>query len=623
MAHLLGAENLHLEFPTKVVFDNVTLGIDEGDRIGVVGRNGDGKSTLLALLSQRLEPDGGRVTHRRGLTVGYLDQRDILPAGETVGTVVVGDLAEHEWAGDPKIRDIIGGLVSDIPWDVSVDELSGGQRRRVALARLLVGDWDVLFLDEPTNHLDVEGIQWLAEHINRRWSANQGGMVVVTHDRWFLDAVSTDTWEVHDGVVDPFEGGYAAYILQRVERDRQAAASEQRRQNLARKELAWLRRGAPARTSKPKFRIDAANALIDDVPPIRDTVALAKTATARLGKDVVDLLDVSVSFDGTEILDRIEWRIAPGERTGILGPNGAGKSTLLSLVSGRLQPTSGRVKTGKTVQVAVLDQQLADLAQFADDRVREVVARKKTSYVADGKEMTPSQLLERLGFTSAQLSTPVKDLSGGQKRRLQLMLILLDEPNVLILDEPTNDLDTDMLAAMEDLLDTWPGTLLVVSHDRYLLERVTDQQYAVLGGHLRHLPGGVDEYMRLRAAGTGGGTASAAAAASAGRPDTAGGTGSAGPVAGSTATPGPGASAAAASGLSGAERRTAEKEMSALDRKIAKIGADRKQLLDQFATHDQSDYAGLGELQARLAGLEAEVEQLEERWLEVAEQLGV
>ncbi len=623
MAHLLGAENLHLEFPTKVVFDNVTLGIDEGDRIGVVGRNGDGKSTLLALLSQRLEPDGGRVTHRRGLTVGYLDQRDILPAGETVGTVVVGDLAEHEWAGDPKIRDIIGGLVSDIPWDVSVDELSGGQRRRVALARLLVGDWDVLFLDEPTNHLDVEGIQWLAEHINRRWSANQGGMVVVTHDRWFLDAVSTDTWEVHDGVVDPFEGGYAAYILQRVERDRQAAASEQRRQNLARKELAWLRRGAPARTSKPKFRIDAANALIDDVPPIRDTVALAKTATARLGKDVVDLLDVSVSFDGTEILDRIEWRIAPGERTGILGPNGAGKSTLLSLVSGRLQPTSGRVKTGKTVQVAVLDQQLADLAQFADDRVREVVARKKTSYVADGKEMTPSQLLERLGFTSAQLSTPVKDLSGGQKRRLQLMLILLDEPNVLILDEPTNDLDTDMLAAMEDLLDTWPGTLLVVSHDRYLLERVTDQQYAVLGGHLRHLPGGVDEYMRLRAAGTGGGTASAAAAASAGRPDTAGGTGSAGPVAGSTASTGPGASAAAASSLSGAERRTAEKEMSALDRKIAKVGDDRKKLLDQFATHDQSDYAGLGELQAKLAAHEAEIEQLEERWLEVAEQLGV
>ncbi|MGL3198807.1 MULTISPECIES: ATP-binding cassette domain-containing protein [Curtobacterium] len=474
--------------------------------------------------------------------------------------------------------------------------------------------------------------------MKRRWSANQGGLVVVTHDRWFLDAVSTDTWEVHDGVVDPFEGGYAAYILQRVERDRQAAASEQRRQNLARKELAWLRRGAPARTSKPKFRIDAANALIDDVPPIRDTVALTQMATARLGKDVVDLLDAGVSFGEDVILRDVEWRIAPGERTGILGPNGAGKSTLLNLVSGKLQPTSGRVKTGKTVQVAVLDQQLADLQQYAGDRVREVVARKKTSYVADGKEMTPSQLLERLGFTSAQLSTPVKDLSGGQKRRLQLMLILLDEPNVLILDEPTNDLDTDMLAAMEDLLDTWPGTLLVVSHDRYLLERVTDQQYAVLGGHLRHLPGGVDEYMRLRASGSVPATASAAAAAAAGRPDTAGGTGSTGSVAGSgagaagaaaasgaSATPAAGASAGAPAApvLSGAERRAAEKEMSALDRRIARVGADRQEVLDAFAAHDQSDYAGLGTLQAKLGALEAEVEQLEERWLEVAELLGV
>ncbi|GGL05496.1 ATPase subunit of ABC transporter with duplicated ATPase domains [Curtobacterium luteum] len=652
MAHLLGAENVHLEFPTRVVFDSVTLGIDEGDRIGVVGRNGDGKSTLLALLSQRIDPDDGRVTHRRGLTVGYLDQRDVLPAGATVGATVVGDRAEHEWAGDPKIRDVIGGLVSDIPWEANVDDLSGGQRRRIALAKLLVGDWDVLFLDEPTNHLDVEGIQWLADHIKRRWSANQGGLVVVTHDRWFLDAVSTDTWEVHDGIVEPFEGGYAAYILQRVERDRQAAASEQRRQNLARKELAWLRRGAPARTSKPKFRIDAANALIDDVPPIRDTVALSQMATARLGKDVVDLLDAGVAFGDDVILRDVEWRIAPGERTGILGPNGAGKSTLLNLVSGTLQPTTGRVKTGKTVQIAVLDQQLADLQQYADDRVREVVARKKTSYVADGKEMTPSQLLERLGFTSAQLSTPVKDLSGGQKRRLQLMLILLDEPNVLILDEPTNDLDTDMLAAMEDLLDTWPGTLLVVSHDRYLLERVTDQQYAVLGGHLRHLPGGVDEYMRLRASGSVPATASAAAAAAAGRPDTAGGTGSAGSVAGSGTVGGSGRPAAGGAGgaagaggadgaggaagagaapaagagvavLSGAERRAAEKEMSALDRRIARIGADRQEVLDAFAAHDQSDYAGLGALQARLAGLEAEVEQLEERWLEVAEQLGV
>jgi ABC transport system ATP-binding/permease protein len=613
VAHLLGAENLRLEYPTRVVFDGVSLGVDEGDRIGVVGRNGDGKSTLLGLLAQRIEPDAGRVTHRRGLTVGYLDQRDDLPEGETVGHIVVGDRAEHEWAGDAKIRDVIGGLVADIDWDATAEDLSGGQRRRVALARLLVGDWDVLFLDEPTNHLDVEGIAWLADHINGRWPKNAGGLVVVTHDRWFLDAISTSTWEVHDGVVEPFEGGYAAYILQRVERDRQAAAIESRRQNLARKELAWLRRGAPARTSKPKFRIDAANALIDDVPPVRDSVALSQMATARLGKDVVDLLDAGVAYEGAEAptIEHVEWRIAPGERTGVLGPNGAGKSTLLGLVSGRVQATSGRVKTGKTVQVAVLDQQLADLAPFAEDRVREVVARKKTSYVADGKEMTPSQLLERLGFTSAQLSTPVKDLSGGQKRRLQLMLILLDEPNVLILDEPTNDLDTDMLAAMEDLLDTWPGTLLVVSHDRYLLERVTDQQYAVLGGRFRHLPGGVDEYMRLRQAGTD---------ASDGRRG-AGPTLTA-PAASGTAGGGAGAGAASRpSGLDGAERRAAEKEMSALDRRISRVGDDRKKVLDEFATHDQADYAGLGALQGRLATIDEELASLEERWLEVADLL--
>jgi ABC transport system ATP-binding/permease protein len=607
VAHLLGAENLRLEFPTRVVFDGVSLGIDEGDRIGVVGRNGDGKSTLLSLLAQRIAPDDGRVTQRRDVTIGFLDQRDDLPDGATVGRIVVGDLAEHEWAGDPKIRDVISGLVADVPWDGLVDDLSGGQRRRVALARLLVGDWDVLFLDEPTNHLDVEGIAWLADHVKRRWAANAGGLVVVTHDRWFLDEVSTSTWEVHDGIVEPFEGGYAAYVLQRVERDRMAAATEARRQNLMRKELAWLRRGAPARTSKPKFRIDAANELIANEPPVRDAVALSQMATARLGKDVVDLVDAGVAFDGRTVLEHVEWRIAPGERTGILGPNGAGKSTLLGLVSGALAPTSGRVKTGKTVQIAMLDQQLADLAQYADDRVREVVARKKTTYVADGKEMTPSQLLERLGFTSAQLSTPVRDLSGGQKRRLQLMLILLDEPNVLILDEPTNDLDTDMLAAMEDLLDSWPGCLLVVSHDRYLIERVTDQQYAVLGGRLRHLPGGVDEYMALRAMSAGlpspvgPGAAGAASAASVRRD----GAGPTGPV----------------PSVSGADRRAAEKEMSSLDRRIARLGDDRQKVLDRFATHDQADYAGLGALQGELAAVDQELEQLETRWLEVAELL--
>ncbi|RIJ07194.1 ABC transporter ATP-binding protein, partial [Clavibacter nebraskensis] len=498
MAHLLGAEALHLEFPTRVIFDDVTIGVNEGDRIGIVGRNGDGKSTLLSLLAGRLEPDSGRVTRRRGITIGVLDQSDTLPDGQTVGEAIVGGIDEHEWAGNPLVRDVIDGLASDVPWDADVANLSGGQRRRVALAKLLIGDHDILFLDEPTNHLDVEGIAWLAGHLRRRWAPSSGGLIVVTHDRWFLDEVANATWEVHDRLIEPFEGGYAAYILQRVERDRSAAVSEAKRQNLMKKELAWLRRGAPARTAKPKFRIEAANALIADEPPARDTVSLASMAMQRLGKDVVDLLDVSVSYGEKQILKDVEWRIAPGERTGILGVNGAGKSTLLSLVAGSLQPTTGRVKRGKTIKVAVLTQQLDELKDVLEDRVSTVIGRQRTTYVAGGKEMTPGQLLERLGFTSAQLSTPVKDLSGGQKRRLQLLLIVLDEPNVLILDEPTNDLDTDMLAAMEDLLDSFPGTLLVVSHDRYLIERVTDQQYAVMNGNLRHLPGGVEQYLKLR-----------------------------------------------------------------------------------------------------------------------------
>ncbi len=499
----------------------MTVGINEGDRIGIVGRNGDGKSTLMKILAGRLEPDSGRVTARGGTRVGYLDQSDVLNDSHTVGYALVGDTPEYEWASQPRIRDVIAGLVSDLPWDAPVSSLSGGQRRRVALAALLIQEWDVLMLDEPTNHLDVQAITWLAHHLKSRWSKNAGGLLVVTHDRWFLDEVSTDTWEVHDNIVEPFEGGYAAYVLQRVERDRQAAAAEAKRQNLMRKELAWLRRGAPARTSKPKFRIDAANALIADVPPVRNTVELKQMAVSRLGKDVVDLENVSVTFEDSslpsgkrEVLRRVTWRIAPGERTGILGVNGAGKSTLLALVTGSLEPTEGRVKRGKTVKVATLTQQLDELKEVENDRVSDVIGRKKRSYIADGKEMSPSQMLERLGFTSAQLSTPVKDLSGGQKRRLQLMLILLDEPNVLILDEPSNDLDTDMLAAMEDLLDTWPGTLLVVSHDRYLMERVTDQQYAVIDGAFRHLPGGVDEYLALSAAGRGGSAAGVTGAAS-------------------------------------------------------------------------------------------------------------
>jgi len=606
MAHLLGAEGLHLEFPTRVVFDSITLGIEEGDRIGIVGRNGDGKSSLLAMLAGRLDPDAGRVTVRGGTTIGVLDQADVLDDALTVGRTIVGDTPEHEWAGDATVRDVIDGLVSDLDWDASVADLSGGQRRRVALAKLLAGDWDILALDEPTNHLDVEAIGWLAEHLKRRWPANQGALMVVTHDRWFLDEVCTETWEVHDRIVEPFEGGYAAYILQRVERDRMAAASEAKRQNLARKELAWLRRGAPARTSKPKFRIDAANALIADVPEIRDRIGLQSLAVSRLGKDVVDLIDAGVTFPATAtapertVLRDVEWRIAPGERTGILGVNGAGKSTLLSLVAGTLAPTSGRVKHGKTVQVRTLTQRLDELQDVWDEPVRVVIGRLRTTYTfgtgSKAAELTPGQLLERLGFSSAQLSTPVKDLSGGQQRRLQLLLVLLDQPNVMILDEPTNDMDTDMLAAIEDLLDSWPGTLLVVSHDRYFLERVTDQQYAILGGHLRHLPGGVDEYLRLRAL------------EQAAPKDTA-------TAPGSTPT-------AAGSALAGADRRAAEKELSALERRMQKLAEQIDRAKHALADHDQSDYAGLGEKMKAIQERQDEVDELELRWFELTEQLG-
>ncbi len=598
MAHLLGAETLGLEYPTTKVFDSVSLGVNEGDRIGIVGRNGDGKSSLLAMLAGRKQPDSGRVTVRGGVRVGVLDQVDRFDDDETVGHAVVGDRPEHEWAGDAKVRDVIGGLLGDVDWNATTSSLSGGQRRRVSLARLLAGEHDVLALDEPTNHLDVEAITWLADHLKRRWPANAGGLLVVTHDRWFLDEVCTVTWEVHDRIVEPFEGGYAAYILQRVERDRQAATIEARRQNLARKELAWLRRGAPARTSKPKFRVDAANALIADVPPVRDKVALQSLATARLGKDVVDLLDVSVSYGDHDVLDGVEWRLAPGERTGILGVNGAGKSTLLGLIAGTVEATAGKVKRGKTVKVATLTQRLDDLNRFLDDPVRKVIADLQTTYTfgagSKAQELSPSQLLERLGFDSAQLSTPVKDLSGGQKRRLQLLLILLDAPNVLILDEPTNDLDTDMLAALEDLLDSWPGTLIVVSHDRYFLERVTDQQFAVMNGKLRHLPNGVDEFLKLRAAQQKE-TASATASGSSG------------------------SSSEPTSALSGAELRAANKELASLERRIDKLHSKIDEARTALADHDQSDYQGLAAETERIREMESELAEIEERWMELGE----
>jgi ATPase subunit of ABC transporter with duplicated ATPase domains len=589
VAHLLGAEALHLEYPTQVVFESVTVGVNDGARIGIVGRNGDGKSSLLAMLTGRLAPDAGRVTRRGGLRVTALDQADTMAPQSTVGDVLVGDLPEHEWAGNPRIRDVVAGLVADIDWQTPVAALSGGQRRRVQLAELLIGDWDVIALDEPTNHLDIEGITWLAEHLKARWPRNTGGLLLVTHDRWFLDEVANTTWEVHDGIVEPFDGGYAAYVLQRVERDRIAAAAEAKRQNLMRKELAWLRRGAPARTSKPKFRIDAANQLIEDVPPIRNGVELAKLATARLGKDVIDLLDVSVSYGGKPVLRDVEWRIGPGERTGIVGANGAGKSTLLALIAGTVVPDSGQVKRGKTVRLAMLDQQSSQLTEIAGDMVREVVGRLKTDYQVDGKDITPTQLLERLGFRREQLSSRVGELSGGQRRRLQLMLTLLEEPNVLILDEPTNDVDIDMLSATEDLLDSWPGTLIVVSHDRYLLERVTDQQYAILDGHLRHLPGGIDEYLRIaarRESGTGG-------SAPARQP--------------------------AEQTLSGAELRSVEKEIAALDRALVKLSDRVNAKHVELAEHDQSDHVGLGRLTKELRELEAEVSEKENRWLELSE----
>lgn len=608
MAHLLGAEALHLEYPTRVVFDSVTLGVESGDMIGIVGRNGDGKSSLLGMLAGTIEPDSGRVTYRGGLRLGMLGQRDDLDDEATVGFSVVGDAADHEWAADPQARDIISGLIADLDWDAQISSLSGGQRRRVALAALLI-------LDEPTNHLDVDGIAWLAKHIRARWPKNSGALLLVTHDRWFLDEVCTKTWEVHDRIVEPFEGGYAAYVLQRVERDRIAAATEAKRQNLMRKELAWLRRGAPARTSKPKFRIEAANQLIADVPEVRNPIELKKMATARLGKDVVDLLDVSKHFGQTTILEDVTWRIGPGERTGILGPNGAGKSTLLGLVSGEIEPDAGRVKRGKTVQIGVLDQQFKDLARIADARVREVLAESKTSFNIEGKDFTPAQLLERLGFAKEHLSARVKELSGGQKRRLQLLMLLMAEPNVIILDEPTNDVDSDMLTAMEDLLDSWPGTLIVVSHDRYLLERVTDQQYAILDNRLRHVPGGVEEYLRLRA--------EQERRGSAGSNKTAGSNGA---TAGAGGNDSGGAASASegsetAAKLTGAEARAAKKEVSSIERRMDKLNSQIAKKHEEMAAHDQTDFEGLATLTAAIREYQDELDELEMRWLEASEAL--
>lgn len=600
MGNLLGGQNLRVEYPDKLLLDDVTVGVSAGDRIGIVGRNGDGKSTLMRVLFGTQQPHSGFVTRRNGLRVALLGQEDALSGSDTVETVLLAGSEHHEVLSDPRIREVLYGLLPTIAWESPVEALSGGQRRRLALAKLLIGDWDVVGLDEPTNHLDMEGVAWLARHLNRRWSAREGALLLVTHDRWFLDAVSRDTWEVHDGMVEPFEGGYAAYILARVERDRQAALAAEKRQNLLRKELAWLRRGAPARTSKPKFRIDAANALIEDVPPVRDTVQLVKLATGRLGKIVVDLVDVDFSYDGPDdshpVLRDVTWRVAPGERAGILGANGAGKSTLLGLLAGDLTPTRGRRREGKTVQIGILDQEFRALREIADYRVYQVLGKLKGSFEVEGKELSPAQMLERLGFNSSQLQAKVGALSGGQERRLQILLLLLEEPNVMILDEPTNDIDTDTLTALEDVLDAWPGTLLVVSHDRYLIERITDNQYAVIDHGLRHLPGGVDEYLEL-----------AEHARPASRPK-------------SDESLAPRGNLENGRTGSKADYET-QKRLQSLERKIAKATAQVAQIESQLADTDPADYEQLADLAKELQTARRQVEQLEEQWLDAAEEL--
>ena len=621
---LLGCDSVHLEFPTKLIAQDVTLGVNEGDRIGIVGKNGDGKSSLLGVLSGAVPPDAGRVTRRRDVTVGVLGQRDALDSASTVHRAVVGDLPEYEWAASPRVRQILDGLIADVPWEGLVGELSGGQRRRVDLARLLIGDYDVLMLDEPTNHLDMRTINWLAEHLKSRWQRGSGAMLVVTHDRWFLDEVCTSMWEVHDGCVDPFEGGYSAYILQRVERDRMAAVTEERRRNMARKELAWLSRGAQARSTKPKFRVEAARELIADVPPVRNELELKRLAVSRLGKQVIDVIDVDAGYengaaeDGSgapassrPVLSDVTWLIGAGDRYGLLGENGAGKTTLLNVIQGKLSPRRGRVKIGSTVRFGVLSQQLDELKPVEDDTIREVLARGKRYVMVEGKEASPEKLLERLGFTQQQMWSRIKDLSGGQKRRLSLLLTILEEPNVLILDEPGNDLDTDMLALVEDLLDSWPGTLILVTHDRFLMERVTDQQWALIGGTLRHVPGGVDEYLRLTEGLSAGGSA---------RPQAPGFNGGQGGDPNLSNVPQTGAQGPR-NGLSNAERQRLKKEVASLERKMETRRAKVEELERGMFGIDPTDFAALTAQQDAVAAARDELDELEMAWLEASERL--
>ena len=578
---------------------DVSLGLDDDARVGIVGLNGAGKSTLLRLLAKGEEPDSGRVTHRRDLRVATLPQTLDLAAEATVRDVVLGTGwlaegmgAEHEWAGDAGVRAILEGLgMGHLGLETPVGPMSGGERRRVALAALLVRESDLLILDEPTNHLDVAGVDWLARYLLTR----RGSLVVVTHDRWFLDAVCTATWEVVDEEVHAYEGGYAAWTLARMERQRVAAVLEARRQNLLRKEIAWLRRGPPARTSKPQFRIDAANALIADVPPVRDKVSLQRLATSRLGKQVYELEDVSLKAGTKSILDGLTWQVGPGDRVAILGANGAGKTTLLRLLAGITKPDGGRLVTGSTVRPAFLSQELKELP--GQLRLLEAVEEVAKRVRLGDRELSAGQLAEVFGFTDKRIWTPVSDLSGGERRRLQLLRLLAAEPNVLLLDEPTNDLDTDTLAALEDLLDSWPGTMIVASHDRYLVERVTDTAYGMFGdGRLVHLPGGVDEYLAQATSRTGSGISSV-----------------------SVLPQGPGATSSG-SGLSAAELRQARKDLGKLERQLAKIDDRERKINESLAEHG-SDYDKIVELDAELKRVQQERAEVEEAWLELAEQV--
>ena len=601
MGILIGLERVGHEWPGKRVLEDQTIGINEGERIGIVGRNGDGKSTLLEIVGQALEPDSGTVTWRRGISVGYLGQADELDDKDPVRRAIFGDAPEYTWASDARIRAILDELIGDLDLDGLVGELSGGQRRRVDLCRVLCHTWDVILMDEPTNHLDLAAIEWLAGHLKRRWPTGEGALLVVTHDRWFLDEVCEHMWEVHDRRIEPFEGGYSAYIQQRVERERQAAVMEERRQNTLRKELNWLAHGAKARTSKPKFRVEAARALIANDPPLRNPLELKRLAVSRLGKQVIEMKDVSFAYPGgPRVIDDVSWLIGPGDRYGILGANGAGKSTLLALMTGALEPTSGTVKIGASVRFGFMSQHLDALGEKDDWRVLEVLGRYKRSYLVGGKMQSPTQLIEHLGFEQRELTNFIKDLSGGQRRRLALLCVILEEPNVLVLDEPGNDLDTDMLAVMEDLLDSWPGTLLVVSHDRYLKERVTDDQFALLDGHVRHVPGGVDEYLRLL-----GEKNDAPDASPASEPEA------------------DGPSRPADSGLTNQERRELKKRFDAVSRRLEKTAGEPDRLRAEMAAVDASDYAALMAAQEALDACLAEREALEDEWLELSDRLEI